>query len=432
MSNVTQLRIRKPSGKPGWPRLLLTGAEGSWKSGTAAMLSADERIGRMFWLEVGDGETTADEYGAFDGVSYEILDHDGTWLDIYNQISAAWVEAKQAEEDGELPVALAVDAMSGIWSMLMDMGDARARKKAAGGTREAKSGAVAWSADYEATITPDLWGLIKKRHSQLMGKILTWPGPVVLVSRERVATVFENGNPTSRKDWSLECRKDLPSQVTAWVRLEGGGAAHVLKLRSAKAGMSVMPDQDRSQKVNDFTVARLIFDWVGCEVGVSKAARMVQLDADQDMPDEVTDTSGPSNPSPANGRPASHQRPNGNGRAQRQATVNVLQVASRGVDAMIAASNQVEARRVADYATTCAAATVDVSGFLTNAADSAAVARLEQVRENLGIIEGEPVTLADFGALVASYWETHGRPVDSLPDAPAAAEAPAVAEDAAA
>lgn len=131
-------------------------------------------------------------------------------------------------------------------------------------------------------------------------------------------------------------------------------------------------------------------------------------------------------------KPASHQAPTGAGRAARQSKADVAVAAGKGFDAMIAAPNAVEARRVADYATGCAAAAVDVSGFLTNAADSAAVARLEQVRENLGIIEGEPVTLADFGALVASYWETHGRPVDSLPDAPAATEAPAVAEDAAA
>jgi hypothetical protein len=100
---VSKLRTRRPTGKPGWPRVLVTGAEGCWKSGTAALLSADERIGRMFWLEVGDGETTADEYGALPGVDYEILDHDGTWLDIYNQVSAAWDVAKAAEEAGEPP-----------------------------------------------------------------------------------------------------------------------------------------------------------------------------------------------------------------------------------------------------------------------------------------------------------------------------------------
>lgn len=276
----------KPSGKPSWPRLLLSGENGARKSWIAAELSADERIGGMYWLEVGDGEVTAEEYGAIPNADYAVIEHDGTWLDIYEQLCAHWDLAKAAETAGELPVALTVDAMSGVQSMLADLGDTRARRKLANQLREkGKNPDMAWSSECEVTITPDLWNLIKKRHAQFMSKVLTWPGPVVMTSRERVATVFDTaGNPTSKKDWTLECRKDLPSQCTAWVRLTRGNPPMVIKLRSVRHG--VMPDEDSAVARRDFSCAKLIFDWVGCESGVSRAPESRQLNADQAMPDE--------------------------------------------------------------------------------------------------------------------------------------------------
>lgn len=277
---------RKPTGKPSWPRILLSGDAGGRKSWVAAELSADERLGGMFWLEVGDGEDTADEYGAIPGVRYDIIDHDGTWVDIYEQLCEHWTLAKQAEAAGELRIALAVDAMSGIHSMLHDMADTRARRKLAE-RLEAKgeNPDLAWSSEREVTITTDLWNLIKKRHKQFMSKVLTWPGPVVLISREKVATVFDAaGNPTSKKDWTLECRKDLHKQCTAWVRMNPGEVPLVKKLRSVRHG--IMPDEDRAIARRDFTCANLVFEWVGCSPLESRAPDVRELDADQNMPDE--------------------------------------------------------------------------------------------------------------------------------------------------
>jgi hypothetical protein len=386
VSNVTPLRTRKPTGKPGWPRILVSGEQGAWKSGTAAMLSADERLGEMFWLEVGDGETTADEYGALPGVRYTIIDHDGTWLDIYNQLAAAWDVAKAAEEAGEPPIPLTIDAMSGIWSMLMDLGDTRARRKAAKQLADQRRDAeVAWSADYDATMTADLWGLVKKRHGQLMGKILTWPGPVVLISRERMATVFENGNPTSRKDWSLECKKDLPSQVTAWVRTEGGGIAQILKLRSARAAVSVELSE-RARRVSDFSLSKLIFDWVGCEVGVSRAAHVVHLDADQDMPDEVTRFE----------RPQAQQRQDERTQrarqAAREAPLSRAERQAKAVEYLLTAADVDQAGHREAWAKQQAIRGDDISGLLD-----------ERDRDELSYAKGQPVTLERLATDMAVY-----------------------------
>ncbi|MEK6443697.1 hypothetical protein [Pseudonocardia sp. T1-2H] len=90
----------EPSGKPPWTRLLLSGPAGSRKSGTAALFSTDTRLGGMFWMEIGVGERTAEEYGVIPGANYKIIDHDGTFLDIHDQLETHWWLAKDAEDAG--------------------------------------------------------------------------------------------------------------------------------------------------------------------------------------------------------------------------------------------------------------------------------------------------------------------------------------------
>lgn len=282
------LRTRKPTGKPAWPRVLLSGEEGARKSWTAAELSADDRIGGMYWFEIGAGETTADEYGAIPGVKYEIVDHDGTWKDIYESLCEAWDNAKAAAEAGKLPIALTVDAMSGEWAMLCELADTRARRRAADKLqRQGKDPKAAFSPETEVTINSDLWNLANKRHRSFMAKVLTWPGPVVLIAREKQVTHFDDkGNPDARKpkEWTLEAQKGLGFDCSAWVRMTRTEHPEVVKLRSARNGIT--PEVDPSKKRPDFTLAKLIFDWVGCESGVSTAPVVRELNADQDMPGE--------------------------------------------------------------------------------------------------------------------------------------------------
>jgi hypothetical protein len=242
----------------------------------------------MFWFEIGSGETTAHEYGAIPGVKYGIVDHDGTWLDIYTKLGEGWEDAKEVADRGDLPIALVVDSMSGVWGMLCEFGDLRARRKAAEKLeKRGQNPKSAFSPEADVTITTDLWNLVNKRHRSFMAKILTWPGPVVVIAREKLVTQFDDkGNPAANKpkEWSLEAQKGLGFDCSAWVRMTRTEHPEVVKLRSVKNG--IQPEVDSSKKRPDFTLAKLIFEWVGCESGVSRAPDVRMLDADQVMPGE--------------------------------------------------------------------------------------------------------------------------------------------------
>ena len=56
----TELRTRRPSGKPSWPIVLIAGAEKAGKSWACAAASGSDLIGRTLWI--GLGEDDPDEY----------------------------------------------------------------------------------------------------------------------------------------------------------------------------------------------------------------------------------------------------------------------------------------------------------------------------------------------------------------------------------
>src|SRR5437879_5256840 len=283
-------KTRKPTCLPAWPVILVSGEEGSRKSSTAAQLSADDRIAGMYYLEIGDGETTADEYGRIPGVKYEIIDHDGTWRDIMEQIEAHWQIAKDAEAVGAGPIALVVDAMSGVHAMLSDMADTRARRRLATQLAKAHDDPdLAWSSEREVPIGMDLWNLAKKRHVEFMHWVLTWPGPVVLISAEDVVTVMDAaGNPTKEKAWTVRSRKDLPKQVGVHIRMYRGKAPEILKLKTGNFALAVSPEQETWRPIQrpGMTLANLIFDVIGCDKN-SRAANARVFNADQVRPDEA-------------------------------------------------------------------------------------------------------------------------------------------------
>lgn len=386
-------RNRQPTGRAPWPRLLLSGEEGARKSWAAAELSADDRIGGMFWLEIGAGETTADEYGAIPGVKYRIIDHDGTWRDIYEQLCEHWLLAKDAADKGELPVALAVDSMTGVWAMLVDFVDQRARRREANRLRKAgKDESRAWNPEVEVTISPDLWNLANRRHRQFMAKVLTWPGPVVLTAREKQVTVFDDkGSPDPRKpkEWTLEAQKGLGFDCSAWVRMTREEHPEVVKLRSVRNG--IQPGADKARKRPDFSVARLVFEWVGCESGVSRAPEVRELNADQVMPDEE----------PVQPAQQQSQRPQA---VREEPTVSQRDLAALAAEyvekwLVLADPAAVSSLWAQTRDKAAAAAQVDVSGLLP-----------QDDREVLGLPEGA-VPLAKLAEESARYVKRFGRAV---------------------
>lgn len=389
------LKLRKPTGTAPWPRILLSGEEGARKSWTAAELSADDRIGGMVWLEIGAGETTADEYGAIPGVKYQIIDHDGTWLDIYTQLCAAWDYAKEVADRGELPIALTVDSMSGVWSMLCTFVDQRARgRKAAELERKGKNPAAAFSPEVEVTITPDLWNLANKRHRQFMAKVLTWPGPSIVTAREKLITPFDDkGNIQAKapKEWSLEAQKGLGFDCSAWVRMTREEHPELVKLRSVRNG--IQPGADRARKRPDFSVARLVFEWVGCESGVTRAPEVRELNADQVMPDEEP----PRAAEPEQDRPQTRPQV-----VRGPSSAELDKLAAEYVTKWLALSSKTEVPTLWQETKAKAgiAAAVDVAGLLT-----------EDDREVLGLEQDGAMPLSELATKTAQYVMKLGRAV---------------------
>ena len=390
------LKLRKPTGTAPWPRILLSGEEGARKSWSAAELSADDRIGGMVWLEIGAGETTADEYGAIPGVKYQIIDHDGTWLDIYTQLCDAWDYAKEIADRGEPPIALTVDSMSGVWSMLCDFVDLRARRREAKKLERAgKNPQIAFSPEAEVTISPDLWNLANRRHRQFMAKVLTWPGPSIVTAREKQVTAFdEKGSPDPKKpkEWTLEAQKGLGFDCSAWVRMTREGHPEVVKLRSVRNG--IQPGADRARKRPDFSVARLVFEWVGCESGVTRAPEVRELNADQVMPDEE--------PPPAAEAPREQQRVTRPQAVRGPSNADLDRLGAEYATKWLGLADKTEVPTLwqETKANAGIAAQVDVGGLLT-----------EDDREVLGLESEGALSLSDLATKAAQYVMKHSRAV---------------------
>ncbi|PRY35279.1 hypothetical protein [Umezawaea tangerina] len=270
---MTTLKTRRPNRTSTWPRILLSGEAGTDAAWMAAKLTADPRLVASYWLEIG-ADVNADVYAAVPGADFDIIVHDGTWLDLYEQLSAAWDEAHAAAEAG-LPSALVVTTMSAEWSMLSDTADRRARRREGVNlTNRGLDPDAAYSSEVPVDIDPDLWMLFGRRHRQLMGKILTWPGPVVLTAREQLK---DHGR------WVLHAKDQLEFDCTAWVRLTRDDHPEILSFTAANYHR--LTKQERAALRPEFTLERLIWEWAGCNAK-TRAPEVRTFDADQVMPGE--------------------------------------------------------------------------------------------------------------------------------------------------
>lgn len=274
------LRTRKPSCAPSWPLILLAGEAKTGKTYQAAQFTGDPRIGRSFWLDLGEG--CADEYGAVPGADYEIIDHDGTWIDIITQVEEVRDVAKEALGNGEKPVSLTVDSMSAEWAMLSQWTDTRARRS----KHNAKL--LEQDPDAEIDISSNYWNDANSRHNRLMNILKTFPGVVVLTSLETEKTQFgANGRPVANtpKQARPDAQKRLTADVTAWVRLSHDSDPTIVGIRSLKH--NIIPGKDKPEPWAEFTLSKLVFDFMGIGQGTEVRVAPV-LDADQvDDPDQL-------------------------------------------------------------------------------------------------------------------------------------------------
>lgn len=273
-----RLKTRKPTGAVPWPLILLEGGEKAGKSWAAAEFTADPRLGQAYWLDLGEG--AADEYAAIPGANYLVLEHDGTYPTILEQVQAVHAEAKRANDAGEPPVVLVVDSMTNEWDQLKDWTTERARGS--------KRGKRELAADPNAEIKPagTLWNDANTRHYRIMNLLMQFPGIAIMTARgKEVAVIGADGNPIpGQRDWKVEGHKNLGFDSSAWVRLSRDEHPQIIGARSVHAG--IRPGVDKARKVPDFTVAWLVFDVLKCDPATAKVRDLRPLDSTPEPSDE--------------------------------------------------------------------------------------------------------------------------------------------------
>lgn len=251
-------RTRKPTGVASWPMILLEGPDQVGKSYQAAQFTGCDKVGQAYWLDIGEG--AADEYINVPGADYLILEHDGTWVDILNQIRAA----AEAEKNSDKPPVLVVDSASNVWDMLKAWTDNRARNSKTG------KKILQSDPDAEVSASPNLWNDANARHHQFVKTLTEFPGIVVLTARGKETMAMDkDGRPIpNARDYSVEVNKNLPFRVTAHVRLSREDPPTVVSFRSATNGLR--PGVDKPQRYEDFTLEHLVFDVMGLKTAQTR------------------------------------------------------------------------------------------------------------------------------------------------------------------
>lgn len=280
------LRTRRPTGRMSNPLILLEGETGSGRSWKAAELSASPKVNRTFWLQL--GEVTADEYGLIPGTRYEIVEHDGTWAQIYQAVVDAKAEAHADREKDPRPDVFVLDTVGAVWELLSEWTYNRARS-----SKKAKE-LLAADPNAEIDISSNYWNDATARWKRMMTQLKAFPGIVILLSRGRETIYLENGRPVNgRGDYRVEGQKALASDVRVWLRMTqdlGFNAAKLIKLRTVRE--SLLPPtpgapaaklRNHGEILHDFSLEALIFDRLGYDAANAQDAH-VPLQAGNEAP----------------------------------------------------------------------------------------------------------------------------------------------------
>lgn len=284
---MATLKLRQPTGQPSLPVVLVAGLPKTGKSWVAAELTGDDRIGASFWLDLGEG--TGDEYITVPGARYQMVDHDGTYRDILEQVQAV---VALPRTDGK-PNVLVIDTISDLWRMLSAQADAVARR------RRSNQRKLQQDPDAEVTIQSDLWNRATAKFRAVLDPLLTWDnGIAVLVARGEDKAVFEGNAPLEGvKHWKVEGQKGLAGAVQAIVRCTAPGKGELVGVRSTLFAGD-RPSEESPLALRPLSLADLIFDRMQVPP-TAGGRRMTHLDT---QPDEDSDP-GVDRPEPQQRRP---------------------------------------------------------------------------------------------------------------------------------
>jgi hypothetical protein len=276
-------RTRRPTGLPSWPLILVAGEGKTGKTYAAAEFTADERVGESFMLDLGEG--SGDEYIGVPGARYELIEHDGTWISIITEVEAVRDYARAQLAAGAKPVCLIIDSMTAEWGMLSAWTDTRARRS------KTNKKLLAEDPDAEIEVGHMYWNDANSRHNRLINICKTFPGIVILTAQETEKSQFGpdgrplkiNGQPAP-KVARPDAHKRLPADVTAWIRLSHEHPPVIVGLRSLKH--NIQPGKTKPEAWPDFSIARLVFDYMGLTADRVQVRDVPALNADQVDPRE--------------------------------------------------------------------------------------------------------------------------------------------------
>ncbi|MGW7579713.1 AAA family ATPase [Kitasatospora sp. NPDC054768] len=273
-----KIKSRKPTCVIPFPFILLEGEEGAGKSYTAVEFTKSERVGSCYVLDLSEG--SADEYGAIPGARFEVIDHDGTYVDIAEQIEAVKEEARRAAAAGEPPVVLIVDSGTALWRMLSDWAHARARRS------KRNRDKLRDDPDANIDVTRNLWNDSVSRWERVIRAMQTFPGVAIMLARgKEISATNEDGQPLLDdrrrpvREWKVGAQKDLGFDVTTWVRMRRDHTPELVKARTLKFRV----ESGKPMQLPDFTIERLVFDLLGCSTA-SQPRQMPVLVGDRTGP----------------------------------------------------------------------------------------------------------------------------------------------------
>lgn len=275
------LKTRKPTGAVPWPLILVEGGEKSGKTYTSALLALSSKVGPMYWIDLGEG--SADEYGAIPGVTYEIVEHNGTFGSIYQAVTDVRQVAQRAADEKQKPVVLLLDGMNAEWSLLKGWANDRAR------STDWNQKKLARNPDAEIDVSQNFWNDANARHQKLMTQLMTFPGIVVMTCRgKEVAAVDENGRPIEKKkDYRVEGQKGLGYDSSCWIRLYRDKPGIIVGARSVHAG--IRPGKDEPKRLDpDWSLEWVIFDWLRCDPATARVRDLTELVPDL-TPEKIRD-----------------------------------------------------------------------------------------------------------------------------------------------
>jgi hypothetical protein len=275
------LKTRKPTGAVPWPLILIEGEEKAGKTWACAEFTASDKVGRCFWIDLGEG--AADEYGAIPGADYEVVEHDGSFADLLANVAEIHALGAKALAAGEKPVVLIIDTMTTEWDMLKDWATDRAKSSRSNRKK------LENDPNAEIKVSGNYWNDANARHRTLMRLLKTFPGIVLMTSHGKaVAVIGDDGQPVEgKKEHKVEAQKSLGADASCWLRLYRTQPGEIVGGRSVH--LKFRPGDEIRTLAKDWILEGIIFGVLRCDPFTAHVRDFTDVKPDSVTPEQIRD-----------------------------------------------------------------------------------------------------------------------------------------------